>query len=223
MPPLIIWDVDGTLVDTAEQHFAAWVRFSAELGVPYDRPTFDATFGHRNPEIFQARFFPNASADLCRVLGEYKESLYRAAIAELPVPLLPGAGECIRTFASLGWPQAIGSSAPRANLDQLFAKAGLTEAFVRIVSGDDVNRGKPAPDVFLAAAVGLAPVERCIVFEDAVAGVQAAKAAGMTCIGVVFANHNTPAALRIAGADLVVESLEAMTSEIVLSLIEEGL
>ena len=75
--PAIIWDVDGTLVDTAEQHFRAWTRLAAEIEKPFTRADFDATFGMRNPEIIRKLFFPDADYQRCQLLGGRKEDLYR--------------------------------------------------------------------------------------------------------------------------------------------------
>src|SRR5205085_11487233 len=120
-------------------------------------------------------------------LAERKEDLYRSSVREEGVQLLPGAARLLATFAAAGWPQAVGSSAPPANLDLLLGLTGTRRYFAAVVTGDDVTRGKPGPEVFLTAAEKLgAEASRCVVFEDAVAGVEAAKAGGMTCVAVTF-------------------------------------
>src|SRR4029079_9052508 len=88
----IIWDVDGTLVDTAELHFRAWAKLAAEIDKPFTRADFAATFGMRNPEIIRQLFFPHADDARCAELGNRKEDLYRASVREEGVQLLPGAG-----------------------------------------------------------------------------------------------------------------------------------
>jgi len=112
-----IWDVDGTLVDTAEQHFAAWKAVAAELGKPFSRADFTATFGRRNPEIIRAIFEPNADDIAVAEIGERKEVRYRSAAKAEGVTLLPGVGELLERLRVADWKQAVGSSAPRANLD----------------------------------------------------------------------------------------------------------
>src|SRR5947209_16124516 len=115
----VIWDMDGTLVDTAELHFRAWVELAKEIGRPFTRADFTATFGRRNPEIIRELFDPDGSDGRCAEIGGRKEILYRAAVRNEGVMLLPGAAELLAGFRAFGWPQAIGSSAPRENLEQI--------------------------------------------------------------------------------------------------------
>ena len=221
--PAIIWDVDGTLVDTAEQHFRAWAKLAAEIGKPFTRADFAATFGMRNPEIIRQLFFPDADDALCARLGARKEDLYRASVREEGTQLLPGVARLLAAFAAAGWPQAVGSSAPPGNLDLLLTLTDTRRYFAAVVTGDDVRHGKPDPEVFLTAAAKLgADPARCVVFEDAVAGVQAARAGGMRCVAVTFVGHHPADKLRAAGADLVVPSLEAVTVEQVAALVGSG-
>ena len=220
LTPAIIWDVDGTLVDTAEQHFRAWTRFAAEIDRPFTRADFAATFGMRNPEIIRKLFFPDADAEQCRILGDRKEDLYRASVREEGTQLLPGVAALLAGFAAAGWPQAVGSSAPPGNLDLLLGLTNTRRYFAAVVTGDDVQRGKPDPEVFLTAAAKLdVTPDRCVVFEDAVAGVEAAKVGKMKCVAVTFVGHHSADKLLAAGADWVVGSLEEVTVERVLELI----
>jgi beta-phosphoglucomutase len=220
MTPAIIWDVDGTLVDTAAHHFAAWAKFAAEIGKPFTHDDFAATFGMRNPEILRKLFDPNADDALCAKWGERKEDLYRDSVRAEGTALLPGVAQLLAEFAKAGWLQAVGSSAPVGNLDLLLGITNTRRYFGAVVTGDDVKRGKPDPEVFLAAAskLGVEP-RRCVVFEDAVAGVAAAKAGGMACVAVTFVGHHPANKLRAAGADLVVASLEEVSAEQVAALV----
>lgn len=212
MTPAIIWDVDGTLVDTAEQHFRAWVKLAAEIGQPFTRADFAATFGMRNPEILRKLFEPEADDARCTALGNRKEDLYRASVREEGVQLLPGVATLLAAFAHAGWPQAVGSSAPPGNVELLLSATATSRYFQQVVTGDDVKYGKPNPEVFLTAATRLnVEPPRCVVFEDAVAGVEAAKAAGMRCVAVTFVGHHSAEKLQAAGADIIVASLEEVT------------
>ncbi len=143
-----------------------------------------------------------------------KEDLYRATVREEGVSLLPGVSRLLSEFAAANWPQAVGSSAPPKNLDLLLGLTDIRKYFKSIVSGEDVTRGKPDPEVFLVAAakLGIDP-RQCVVFEDAVAGVAAAKAGGMHSVAVTFVGHHSSDKLLAAGADLVVESLDRLKIE----------
>jgi beta-phosphoglucomutase len=213
-----IWDVDGTLVDTAELHFQAWVEVALEIRKPFTRADFVATFGRRNPEIIRQLFDPEASDRWVAALGARKEELYRDE-ARRGVTLLPGVRELLAGLHAAGWRQAVGSSAPRENLDLILRITDTQRYFGAVVSMEDTERGKPHPEVFLTAAakLGIEP-KRCVVFEDAVAGVEAAKAGGMKCVAVRFVGHHPKEKLKAAGADLVAESLETVSMETVQKL-----
>lgn len=216
----VIWDVDGTLVDTAELHFQAWLDFAREMGKPFTRADFAATFGWRNAEILPKLFGPGFSEDQLAEMGERKEVLYRQE-ARKGLELLPGVRSLLEGLKAAGFHQAIGSSAPRANLDLLQEVTATAPFFGAVVGSEDTQRGKPAPDVFLIAAerLGVAP-GRCLVLEDAPAGVQAARAAGMKCIGVTFVGHHSDTLLRQSGADRVVRSLEEVSPQNVMDLLK---
>jgi beta-phosphoglucomutase len=212
-PGAVIWDVDGTLVDTAELHFRAWVELCRGLGRDFTRADFAATFGRRNPEIIRHLFGDRFDAAAINDLGNRKEDLYKAA-ARQGVSLLPGVRPLLEGLHAAGFRQAIGSSAPRGNIDLIMEMTDTASFFDAISSAEDTSRGKPDPQVFLVAAAKLrVPPPRCAVMEDAVAGVQAAKAAGMKCVGVTFVGHHPDESLRRAGADLVVKTLADLPVE----------
>jgi len=218
-----IWDMDGTLVDTAELHFQAWEMVCAELGRPFTRADFAATFGQRNPEIFHYLFGDRFDEAEMAALGDHKEELYRAAAQQRGVTPLPGVTALIAGLRQAGFRQAIGSSAPRANLDLILEVTGLRRYFETLVAMEDTQRGKPDPQVFQVAAEKLhVAAEHCVVFEDAVAGVQAAQAGGMKCIAVTFVGHHSGEKLRAAGADLVVPSLENVSVQTVQGLVDSN-
>lgn len=214
-----IWDMDGTLVDTAELHFRAWEKLVGELDRPFTRADFAATFGRRNPEILDYLFGKRFNDREVAELGDRKEEYYKAA-ARHGVSLLPGVRELLTELREAGFKQAIGSSAPRGNLDLIVRLTHTEPFFDAIVSMEDTQRGKPDPQVFLVAAqkLGIEPA-RSVVLEDAVAGVQAARAGGMKCIAVRFVGHHSEEALRQAGADLVVPSLADVTERTVVHLL----
>jgi beta-phosphoglucomutase len=218
----VIWDVDGTLVDTAELHFEAWAELSRDLGRPFTRADFAATFGRRNPEIFHILFGDRFSDSEIDELAFRKEELYRTA-ARRGVDLLPGARPLLEGLKAAGFQQAIGSSAPRANLDLILELTRSSNLFAAVSCAKDTTRGKPDPQVFLAAAQKLGvPPRHCVVMEDAVAGVEAARNGGMKCIAVSFVGHHPEEKLRAAGADLVVKTLESVSVQTVRDLLASG-
>jgi beta-phosphoglucomutase len=215
----VLWDVDGTLVDTAELHFQAWVALAAELGKPFTRADFAGTFGWRNPEIIPKLFGSEWSDKQIAELGDRKEDFYRAE-AEKGVALLPGASALLEAIGTAGARQAIGSSAPRRNIDLILRLTGTAPHFAAVVAMEDTPRSKPDPEVFLMGARKLGvPPERCIVMEDAPVGVQAARAGGMRAVGVTFIGHHSADKLRAAGANLVVPTLADISAERLLALL----
>lgn len=219
-PQAVIWDVDGTLVDTAELHFQAWERMAAEMGREFSRADFAATFGRRNPEIIRFLFRRDFTDQEVQQIGEQKEQYYRAAAAQ-GVSLLPGVNELLSGFEELSARQAVGSSAPRGNLDLILRLTDSAKYFSAIVGMEDTSRGKPDPEVFLSAAKKLGiPPNRCVVLEDAVAGVEAAKAGGMQCVAVTFVGHHPAEKLREAGADLVVDQFTQTSAASILKLLK---
>jgi beta-phosphoglucomutase len=220
-PLAVIWDVDGTLVDTAELHFQAWVGLTQEIGKPFTRADFAATFGLRNADIIPRLFGTHYTEADVAELSERKEVLYRTAARQHGVQLLPGAQTLLESLRAAGFKQAIGSSAPRKNLDLILPLTQTEHFFQAVVSVEDIQRGKPDPQIFQIAAKRLAvTADHCLVFEDAVAGVQAAKAAGMRCIAVLFAGQHSATALAQSGADLLAKSLEEVSVQAVRNLLE---
>ena len=185
MTRAVLWDLDGTLVDSAEFHWLSWRDTMAAEGVSLTYQQFLDTFGQKNDQILPGWLGAAASLERIRAVGEAKEAEYRRLAQQHGLTALPGAADWIRRLRGEGWRQAIASSAPRQNIEVMLRALGVDAAFDAIVSAEDVTRGKPDPQVFLAAAarVGLPP-GRCVVVEDAAAGVEAARRAGIRCIGV---------------------------------------
>lgn len=205
----VIWDVDGTLVDTAELHYQAWCVLAREIDKPFSRADFVGTFGWRNPEIIP-KLWNIGDAALVAALGDRKERYYREE-AQKGLNLLPGVRELVEALTESGFRQAIGSSAPRNNIELILAMTRIAGHVHAIVSMEDTQRGKPDPQVFHLAAerLGVDPA-RCVVIEDAPVGVMAAKAGGMRAVAVMCACHHPAEKLHAAGADLVVPTLEQL-------------
>jgi beta-phosphoglucomutase len=206
MTRAVLWDLDGTLVDSAEQHWQAWRDTLEAAGLGVTPEQFRETFGQRNDAILSQWLGAGVPADRRRTIGDAKEARYRDLVAGGGLTPLPGAGEWVRRLARAGWRQAVASSAPRRNVEVVVAALGIAEHFGALVAAEDVTHGKPAPDVFLAAAGRLGvPPARCVVVEDAPAGIEAARRAGMASIGVGPAGF--------APADVVVASLEELSAQ----------
>ena len=217
----VIWDVDGTLVDTAEMHFLAWRRTCLELGREFTRADFAATFGRRNPEIMIELFGERFNASEVEEVSNRKEDYYRDATRADGVALLPGVSALLNGLRAAGFRQAIGSSAPRENVDLILKLTGTAEFFDGISACEDAERGKPDPQVFLIAAQHMGiPPEKCLVLEDAVAGIQAARNGGMRSIAVTFVGHHPEEKLRAAGADRVVATLAEVDAAAVAGMIK---
>jgi beta-phosphoglucomutase len=204
----ILWDMDGTLVDSAEYHWQVWRDIMSREGSPITYQQFLATFGQRNDSILRPWLGEKATPELIQRIGDAKEALYREHVRQKGIAPLPGALEWVRLLHREGWRQAIASAAPRANIETILDVLHASRCFQAIVSADDVHRGKPDPEVFLVAAtkLGVTP-NHCIVVEDAQHGIEAARAAGMKSIGV---NQND----KQLSADVVVRSLEFLDANV---------
>ena len=206
MARAVLWDLDGTLVDSAEFHWLSWRDTMAAEGVSLTYQQFLDTFGQKNDRILPGWLGSGADAARIRRVGDAKEAEYRRLASVHGLSPLPGASSWVRRLHAQGWQQAIASSAPGENVGVMLRALALDGMFEAIVSAEDVTRGKPDPQVFLAAAERLGvPRDRCIVVEDAAVGVQAARSAGMRCIGVSRA--------VVLDADVAVSSLLELPSD----------
>jgi HAD superfamily hydrolase (TIGR01509 family) len=212
----VLWDLDGTLIDSAGLHWIAWRDTLAGEGRAVTPGDFAAAFGRRNDEILRELFGPDIAADWSERVAAAKEAAYRRLLRENGLQLLPGALAWLLRLRREGWRQALASSAPQANIEAVCDVLGLDRQLDALVSADAVGLGKPDPAVFLEAArrLGLSPA-RCIVVEDAPAGIEAARRGGMRSIGVVSEHHP-----RLE-ADLVVPSLADLRPDAFVRLLAE--
>jgi HAD superfamily hydrolase (TIGR01509 family) len=190
----VLWDLDGTLVDSAEFHWRAWRDVMAEEGSPVTHEQFVHSFGKRNDLILSGWLGAGADPERMRRLSEEKESRFRALVHAHGIDPLPGVREWVARLHAEGWRHAIATSAPRLNLETLVDAMQMHRFFGADVAAEDVTRGKPDPEVFLLAASRLgAEPRRSIVVEDAPTGIEAGKRAGMRTVGVSLM-HTLPAA-----------------------------
>jgi beta-phosphoglucomutase len=209
MPLAVIFDVDGVLTDSYLPHFRSWQQMFAEIEVDFDEQTFRGTFGRTNRDIFEQLYPGQLTAERIAQLGERKEVLYRDIIRSEFQPM-EGAVPLIDALHQARFALAVGSSGPPENIALTLEKLARSDLFQAVVTGADVERGKPDPQVFLLAAerLGVAP-QQCAVVEDAPQGVEAANRAGMLSIALT----GTAPAAALADADLVVERLAELTPE----------
>jgi len=220
-PAAIIWDMDGVLVDNNEFHYQSWV---AAYGQHYNgekslsREAFAAVFGMGNPDTV-ARLFGETSAtpEFIAKISGLKEETFREKITETGLQMLPGVQEWLTFWQAAGVKQAVGSSAPQLNVEAILNAIEGWSYFDAVICSESagIARSKPAPDIFLKAAESLdVPPAACLVIEDAVVGIEAAKAAGMRCVAV----SSTHPAEALGAANLVVENLNHLSPERLLEL-----
>ncbi len=219
--PAAIFDLDGTLFDTFDEHHAAWRHLCAEHGVPLTPELFAWSFGRRNeeiiPELWRRAGLPVPSGESLHRLAEAKEGHFRRHFAADPRPIA-GAVELLRSLRVAGWRLAAGSSAPPANVAAFVAALPADASFDATVSGADVARGKPDPEVFLRAAERLgAPPSCALVFEDAAPGIEAAHRAGMRCVAVASPGRTRE---ELRAAELVVDDFTSLRPAHLRSLLD---
>ena len=199
-----IFDLDGTLVDNMRFHAETWVEICKELGQSRPQEFFETvTAGKKNSEILRLLLGPKASDEQIARVGARKEARYRERFRPVMAPV-PGAVELLARLALAGTPCAIATLAPRENRDMVLDGLGLRRFFTVIIGAEQSPRGKPHPDIYLAAAQALgAATGDCVAFEDAVNGVRSAVAAGIDTAAVTT-GARAPALLE-AGARWILE------------------
>jgi len=202
----VIWDMDGVIADTAPYHFRAWQDIFQKRGVNFTEDDFNRNFGQRNDTIIRNTLGNELSLNEIEIIAAEKEQNYRQRVKKNIRPL-PGAIQLLRGLKKYDFVQALASSAPVENIQLVLHGLGIDSFFQAIVSGREVKEGKPSPQGFLLAAkrLGVKP-QNCIVIEDAIAGVTAAKRGGMHCIAVT----NTHSKANLKEADLIVDTLETI-------------
>jgi len=204
-----IFDMDGVLIDSGVWHRAAWQALLAEMGLDPARPDFwRLTIGRPGEEavpLLLGKTLPDREA---RRLARRKRDLY-VELARGGLRAVEGAPAFIEHLARRGIPRAVGTSASRMDVERMLGAVGLRRHFEVVVTSEDVRLGKPDPEVYVLAArrLGAAP-GACVVFEDSVVGIQAARRAGMRAIGVTTAYGEEE--LRAAGAELVIGDFDGL-------------
>ncbi|MGD9905959.1 MAG: HAD family hydrolase [Vicinamibacterales bacterium] len=203
-PRAVVFDLDGTIVDNMALHAEAFAAFAARHGLPpltaADRARLD---GRRNSEIFPLLFGREMTREEWLAYEHEKESLYRE-VSRGRLTLVAGLTALLTYLDERDIAIALATSAPELNVAHTLGEVGLARAFPIVVRGDQVRRGKPAPDVFLEASRQLdVPAAECLVFEDAPMGVTAARAAGMPVVAIASSFSAAQFAAQADAPDLV--------------------
>lgn len=213
----VIFDLDGVIVSTDEYHYHGWQRLCDELGIPFDRKKNERLRGVDRMSCVRIILedFPQRDDSEQEEMATRKNEYYTEMIADLSAAdVLPGALKLFDELDENGIKKVVASASK--NAIPVLERLGIVDRFDSVVTGYDYAKGKPAPDVFLTAAgrVGIDP-KNCIVVEDALAGVQAGKAAGMLVVGLGDAEG-------VNGADLWAQSLLTVSLGDLLDLMKKG-
>lgn len=211
----VIFDMDGVLIDSYDEHRASWQRMARQRGLDVTDEQFRATFGKPSRDIIR-QLWGISDPQQVKEMDDRKEAVFRELLRE-HVPVMPGAKELIADLWANGFKIGIGSSGPPENVRLVIEALGLADRLSGVTTAVDVTRGKPDPQVFLLTAgkMGIEP-GRCAVVEDAVHGVTAARRAGMKAIGLT----GTVDREALGEADLVVERLTELDARRIATLID---
>lgn len=199
-----LWDMDGVITDSAPFHLAAWRDALSRRGARLTDEQFRKLFGTRNDHIVRNVLGQGTPEQVVQMVVEDKEATYRQKIEGRITPL-PGVMNLLEAMRRGKFKLALTSSAPRKNIDLVNGALHLEDYFTCIVSGDEVARSKPSPDIYLKGAEKLGvKAKNCLVIEDSPFGVEGAKSAGMKCLGIAHGRPNS----EFAQADKVVDSIK---------------
>jgi HAD superfamily hydrolase (TIGR01509 family) len=212
-PRAAVFDMDGTLVDNMAFHGSAWLVTAERLGVRATREQFEREWAGRTSEEILDHHLggPRAPEITARLVAE-KEATYQDLYRPHVTPL-PGLVPFLARLRASGVRVALATAAPARNREFLLGALGLDQAFEVVQGPEGVARGKPSPDIYLAAAARLGlDGGSCVAFEDAVNGVRAARAAGMAAVGVL--TTTAEAELRSAGAQFAIRDFATLPVEL---------
>jgi HAD superfamily hydrolase (TIGR01509 family) len=203
-----IFDWDGVIIDSSAHHEESWERLAAETGYRLPPGHFKRGFGMKNEKIIPDLLQWSSDPVEVRRLSLRKEELYREIVREWGITPLAGVVVWLDRLRERDIPCAIGSSTHRLNIETGLTILGFNDRFAAVVTAEDVHAGKPDPEVFLIAATRLRiSPERCVVFEDALVGIEAAHRGKMQVIAVATTNPIE----SLKAADIAVHRLDELT------------
>ncbi len=202
----VIFDMDGVLIDSGAHHRDAWRLLLGDIGVTPPPDYWRLTIGRPAEEAVPLLLGRAVERAEVVALAQRKRELY-TQLAARGMVAIGGAPAFVETLASQAVPRAVGTSASRRDAEAMLTEVGLRRHFEVIVTAEDVQWGKPNPEVYLKAAEGLGrPPKTCLVFEDSLVGVHAARNAGMRVIGVT--SSHTGRELLTAGAERAIADFQ---------------
>ncbi|MBN2689287.1 MAG: HAD family phosphatase [Gammaproteobacteria bacterium] len=213
----VIFDLDGVIVDSVPLHFEAWKRlFQDDLGIHFDLKVYEDMVDGK-PRLDAIRdMMPNMTEEEVVAAGDKKQGYYLEYLAQGKLKKFDAAISLIKELLANNIKLAAASSSK--NTRRILEKIGIIGDFTAIVTGNDIIHGKPDPEIFLKAADGMGlDVSECVVFEDSIAGVEAAKNGGFLCVGID--RHNKPE--NYQQADLVVKDLTKVDFALLKNLFNE--
>lgn len=217
MPRAVVFDLDGVLIDSTEAHYRAWQGICRDMGFELEWPVFLKTIGTSNDVTIGVLFGDSISPERFVNLAEAKEIRYREEVKS-GMHIIDGAPDLIEALHKEGWLLALGTSAPSENVECVMEVFRIGNLLPVKVNADMVATGKPAPLVFLKAAelLGVMPSE-CVVIEDSLAGLEAARRAGMAAVGLT----TTMTREQLTGnAAVVVDSLRQVTPDMLNTILD---
>lgn len=211
-----IFDLDGTLAFSQHFHYEAYARVLEEEGIRYTREDDIGLYQGQGSEKIFPTIFRNHGRDIttekAHELIERKRAVYDQLIEQTPIKPVPGVTEYLEILSERGVKKIVATGNRRAATKVILEKTNLQKFFTKEVTIDDVKEAKPSPETFLLAANELhVEPSACIIFEDAVSGVQAAKASGSYCVGI--STGTEPERLQAAGADKVMEDFRPLIQQ----------
>ena len=203
-----IFDWDGVIIDSSSYHEESWELLAKQENKALPPGYFKKAFGKKNENIIPDVLKWTQKKKEIQRLSDLKEKLYRQIMSDRGISPLPGVKPFLKMLQKNKIPGCVGSSTPRSNITTALSLLGLENYFPLIIAAEDVSKGKPDPQVFLLAAQKLhLPPKRCIVFEDALVGIWAAKAGGMKVVAVTTTHLRS----ELTEADLVVSRLDELS------------
>ncbi|MBI4852483.1 MAG: HAD family phosphatase [Acidobacteria bacterium] len=211
----VLWDLDGTLIDSTDYHFKAWQETVEKEGYALSRETFISCFGQRSETAVYTYCNKNLTLSDAQRIVINKQLSYREIIRTKGIELVPNAKNLLLELKLNKWQQALATSASAEDVETILRVLDLKDHFDAWVSAEAVKESKPSPEIFLLAADRLKiKPQNCIVVEDSAVGIEAAKRAKMKSIGVLSSHKNLD-------ADLIVHNLLEITIDIFDRLIKE--